>query len=485
MAKRLLNLYGTILFTAALTVLSGAGRAQDIASGMLCSKKVAANSWYVCGAVPFKKDGTIYEGPITYEGAGSHEVTVFITGAIGIQGAVEGVPVAEYSPLELSEHGIKQIQRSLRPDDVGKIEVSTGDLVYVARRDHMLTDRTVGVLFLDVPGDLGDAPAASDARIRIELNSTTGDAGVRASVDGEGESLSSVRIVGPNQRIFQGSGGNLGQLGLAELAFETHAPALEELLALFPEGEYRLQGRTVEGDKIVHTASLTHDIPDGPAILTPEEGAVVDPEDAVISWDPVTEPAGVEIARYRVIVERGDRGRSLSLDLPPETTDVLVPPDFLEPGTDYLFKVLAIEAGGNQTISQGVFDTAGDDPGAAEDIKVGDVCQKKIEGLSWHLCGAAPADGQIYYGNDGSHELDVFTTGPAGLPCPPGTNGLPITKSKSGCDILQIGQPRPLQTFEWGSIKVSAGDLIYIARPDRLLSDRTLAIKFCAGPGCG
>jgi hypothetical protein len=49
---------------------------------------------------------------------------------------------------------------------------------------------------------------------------------------------------------------------------------------------------------------------------------LVNPGDAVISWDPVTEPAGIEIAGYRVTVERGDRGSSLSHDLPPETTSV-------------------------------------------------------------------------------------------------------------------------------------------------------------------
>jgi hypothetical protein len=48
-----------------------------------------------------------------------------------------------------------------------------------------------------------------------------------------------------------------------------------------------------------------------------------------------------------------------------------VPPEFLEPGTDYLFQVLAIEAGGNETISEGVFDTADDGTGPAEDIAVG------------------------------------------------------------------------------------------------------------------
>jgi hypothetical protein len=69
-----------------------------------------------------------------------------------------------------------------------------------------------------------------------------------------------------------------------------------------------------------------------------------------------------------VTVERGDRGRSLSLELPPETTSVLVPPDFLEPGTDYLFQVFAIEVGGNQTITEGVFDTAEGGLGAEPEL---------------------------------------------------------------------------------------------------------------------
>jgi hypothetical protein len=31
----------------------------------------------------------------------------------------------------------------------------------------------------------------------------------------------------------------------------------------------------------------------------------------------------------------------------------MVPPQFLEPGKEYKFEVLAIEAGGNQTITEG------------------------------------------------------------------------------------------------------------------------------------
>jgi hypothetical protein len=202
-------------------------------------------------------------------------------------------------------------------------DVEAGQLVYIARADHTGSSRTIAISFTAMPpnADLGAASPLSDARMFIESNATTGDVGIRALLDGE--PWNSGRIIAPDQRIFQASGsGNLGQLGLTELAFESHAPTLEDLLTLFPEGEYEFRGRTVEGDNLVGTASLTHNIPDGPRILTPEEGAVVNPDDAVISWDPVTEPAAIEIAGSRVIVDRSDRGRSLSLELPAETLAV-------------------------------------------------------------------------------------------------------------------------------------------------------------------
>lgn len=45
------------------------------------------------------------------------------------------------------------------------------------------------------------------------------------------------------------------------------------------------------------------------------------------------------------------------MNVPAATTRVKVPPEFLEAGTDYIFEVLAIEAGGNQTITEGSFRT--------------------------------------------------------------------------------------------------------------------------------
>lgn len=356
MAKWLLNLFGTLLFMAALAAAATPAPAQDIPDiqqNETCQHKVGSGHWYLCGRVPA-------DGHITYENTGIHKVTVFTTGPDGL--------VCEPEVLDttgLEECGALQVHEGLPVHGTSQTDVDAGQLVYIARADVQWTTRTLAIQFTAVPpnDDLGHANPLSEARMFVELNVTTEDLGIRAFLDGE--PWNTVQIIGPDhQRIFQVAGvGSLGEVGLTELSFATHELAqedlsLEDLLALFPAGDYEFRGRTVEGDRLLGTATLTHDLPDPPQILTPEEGVLVDPDDAVISWDPVTEPAGIEIAGYRVIVERGDRGRSLSLELPPETTSVLVPPDFLEPHTDYLFQVFATEVGGNQTITEAVFDTA-------------------------------------------------------------------------------------------------------------------------------
>jgi Fibronectin type III domain len=355
MIKCLLNLFGTLLFTATLAVAAAPALAQDIVPIQVsetCQRKLPDDSWFLCGAMPF-------DGTIDYTNTGIHRVTLFTTGPDGV--TCRQGQVATNDPEELEVVcGAVQVHAGLDVNDSAQIPADRDQLVYIARGDgETFSSRTMTVKFTGLnPLGVGtDASLFSDTRIFVEFNATTEDVGVRALLDGE--PWNSGRIISPDQRLFQASGsGNLGQLGLTELAFEIHAPTLEELLTVFPEGEYEFRGTTVEGDKLVGTATLTHDIPNGPQILTPGEGALVDPDDAVISWDPVTEPADIEIAGYQVTVERGDRGRTLSLDVPAEITSVQVPPDFLEPGTDYLFKVLAIEVGGNQTITQGVFDTA-------------------------------------------------------------------------------------------------------------------------------
>ena len=114
-------------------------------------------------------------------------------------------------------------------------------------------------------------------------------------------------------------------------------------------------------------ATLTHVIPAGPEILTPfqSEGnpPVVDPAACVISWAPVTQTIdgshALVISGYQLIVEQDSPKRVFSVDVPASVTSLRVPREFFaQRNTLHKFEVLAVESGGNQTITEGEFVTA-------------------------------------------------------------------------------------------------------------------------------
>jgi hypothetical protein len=220
-----------------------------------------------------------------------------------------------------------------------------------------------GVASSFASGPSGKKPLRfSTARILFELNSTDQDAGIQMLIDGEGwEHATVYRPDG--KRIMAVTGrGSVGNLGITELFFESEEPSLAEvplrkLLKKFPEGRYRIEGRTVDGKAIVGAAALSHVIPAGPEVTTPAEGEITDPDHTVIDWDPVVEPAGIEIRGYQVIVELPKPLRNFSVDLPATVTAVTVPAEFLEPGTGYKFEVLAVARNRNQTITEATFST--------------------------------------------------------------------------------------------------------------------------------
>jgi hypothetical protein len=205
----------------------------------------------------------------------------------------------------------------------------------------------------------------SDARVRIEVNATDGDSGLHVLLDAEGWRW--VHIFDPKGRLVfhVAGGGGIRKTGLTELFFESAEPGFDELplaefLKRFPEGEYRVVGRTIEGDTLFSKATLTHAIPDGPVLLGPANGSVQDPNNTVISWEPVADPVGSQIARYEVLVtqEEPKPPRVLSAVLPATANSMTVPSAFLLRGSiEYKYEVLAIEAGGNQTLSEGTFIT--------------------------------------------------------------------------------------------------------------------------------
>lgn len=220
------------------------------------------------------------------------------------------------------------------------------------------------VLVFGLTGAHAKTIQLSAAEIRIELNATDLDAGIQIFLDGEGWD----RMIGidpdGNTILDISAVGSIGIQGITELFFESAEPSLEEqsleeLFELFPEGIYKFEGTTTEGDVLKGRARLTHALPDGPELVLPEEDAdEVDPDNTVIEWELVDDPEGSRIIGYMIIVERETGGlRVFSADVGPETTSVTVPPEFMASGTAYKFEVLAIEASGNQTISEREFET--------------------------------------------------------------------------------------------------------------------------------
>ena len=214
----------------------------------------------------------------------------------------------------------------------------------------------------------------SDAAIIIEVNATDQDAGFQVFADSEG--WRNVRVFEPNGRkIFHAmvEGGIRRIGGGTELFLESEEPEfedldeLEDLLGLLPEGEYRFIARTTGNDWAIGSAELTHVVPAGPVVLEPlpapgeDCAAGVAVGDAVIAWEPVTTTIqgspDVSIVTYQVIVEDEAAGRELAVMVDAATNAITVPAEFLTAGTEYEFEVLAIEEGGNQTITESCFVT--------------------------------------------------------------------------------------------------------------------------------
>lgn len=210
--------------------------------------------------------------------------------------------------------------------------------------------------------------ALKDARLKIEFNSTDRDAGVQLFVDADPWKW--IDVFDPRGRlVFRATAsGAVAKQGGTELFLESGEPSLDDVplpvfLARFPVGDYRIVGRGNDGAKLVGVAKFTHDIPAGPKLLWPAEGALVDPDQLVVTWQGVGPANGSPIVGYQVLVVKPDSGVRalpkiiLDVMMPPSATRMAVPPGFLLRDSAYEWEVLAIESGGNQTLSVGHFRT--------------------------------------------------------------------------------------------------------------------------------
>ena len=216
----------------------------------------------------------------------------------------------------------------------------------------------------------GQVVKIADARLKFEINATDLDGGVQVFLDAE--QWKRMSIFDPDgRRIFTTlTDGVMAKQGGTELFLESAEPSfkdlpLQQLLARWPAGRYEFRGVGVNRETLKGSALLTHDLPDGPVLVSPIEGGEAqNPDHTVVRWQTVPPPNGSPIIGYQVLVVEPDTEiRSLpnvTLDvmMPPTARRLKVPPGFLQPGTEYEWEVLAIERGGNQTLSSSTFVTA-------------------------------------------------------------------------------------------------------------------------------
>jgi hypothetical protein len=224
--------------------------------------------------------------------------------------------------------------------------------------------------------------------VHFETNASACDMGIQLIFDTEGIIEGSVRSPeGDKIYQFESKAGMKQIGGQTEGFLEGIEPQITELLAAlgcapsdeedeisikklfkaFPAGPYTFKGTGKDGANFKGEAILSHAIPAGAEITAPADGTVVsDNAPLLIDWEEVNEPilanlGPVEIVGYHVVVVEGggEALPQLDVDVPDTETSVTVPAEYLKPNKFYNFEVLATEASGNQTISEGFFCTTG------------------------------------------------------------------------------------------------------------------------------
>ena len=191
-----------------------------------------------------------------------------------------------------------------------------------------------------------------DARLEIEYNATDGDAGFQVFADAE--EWKEFEIFRPDGRrmVDLKATGVLTDFGLSELFAESSEPPFTEMpfddfKQLFPEGDYRFEGETIDGRELASVVPFSHAVLDAPQFIQPADGGTLPAANAVIQWAPVT--GAVD---YEVIVTRADEQRVLDVTLDPQDTRLTVPAEFLDTGTEYQIEVHASAASGNRIFTE-------------------------------------------------------------------------------------------------------------------------------------
>lgn len=224
-----------------------------------------------------------------------------------------------------------------------------------------------------IANDDDDEEPFEEARLFFELNDTDGDLGIHGKIDGDEWKYLEIEDPRDRKMMHVWVRGRLRRQGLTELFFESAEPTFDDLdpvkfFRRFPEGEYDIEGYTLDGEERESEVYLSHIIPAAPdgvkinGTAAPEdcdaELPVINPAGGVtISWNQVDSsheslgaPLGEKVLplRYYEVVVEIDETDFKSTSIIPPVADMekrvswTLPEDFfaLSDAGEYKFEIL-------------------------------------------------------------------------------------------------------------------------------------------------
>jgi len=194
-----------------------------------------------------------------------------------------------------------------------------------------------------------------ELRFFVEANASDADAEVNLDFDSD-VSLRTLEIFAPGgRRILRLVSNDRDRLGLRKGIIETPEPAPEEVFAAYPEGVYRILGRSVNGDFVLGAVTLSHSLPPAPEITSP----AADAEGVALAglsagWNAVPGATGYVVELER---ETEDAEFALRADIPPDTTSFTFPPGWVLANTEYQLGVAVKGENGNVQVTEIQFTT--------------------------------------------------------------------------------------------------------------------------------
>jgi len=211
---------------------------------------------------------------------------------------------------------------------------------------------TLGIFGLPQTQSNNRAVYLKEETMVLEYSATLGEAVALLEAESE-ETINRVEIRNPlGAAVLELRAPEGKNLGLSGFKVETGESSVELLLETYPPGMYRFRARTADGQFLLGSAVLSHELPAAPEVLYPTDGAVdVPTTDLTVSW--VVDP---QATGYRLVVEQGETD-GLVVDLPAGKGSFQVPDGILAPSTRSHVEVGAIGPNGNCTLVEVAFRT--------------------------------------------------------------------------------------------------------------------------------